>query len=556
MAHMYPNQLDPKTDSRAENLLYPLLRDQLPNSYHVFHSVAWQSRYGRLGARDGEADFIIVHPDQGILVIEAKSGEIRYDGRSGKWFQNNREMEKDPLDQAQRSVYHLLTKTLPEDPHWRQHNIIYGHAVAFPDVVAPDHDLLLKAPRPILLDKRDLQNIQQWVANAFAHYRGQRPPERIDNAGMQTLINLLAPVRELRSLLGVDIAGEAAEFVQLRERQYRILDLLSHMPRAAIAGCAGSGKTMLAAEKARRLAHRGWKVLLTCYNRNLAEFLEHDYLLERPDTLDIGNFHSITQNLVRRSGQRTPHHFPDEAARNHYFSQELPDRLVQAIDQQGQQYDAIIVDEAQDFQDNWWVPLQLLLHDPDEGTLYLFYDDNQNIYGGEQRVKNLAHTFPLTENCRNTRQIHKWLLPFYKGEHSLTALGPLGREVQMISYTSSREMADALRRTLHHLVNEQEVLTEDIVILTPHSAERSYLSQVGKLGNYYLAREWDIDFNEIFYTTIHSFKGLESPVVIIAEVDETIKHNMDELVYVGCSRARHHLIILCHDTIAARFQTV
>jgi hypothetical protein len=281
---MYPNRLDPLTDSRAEETLYSLFRDQLPDSYHVFHSVAWQSRHGDRGARDGEADFVIVHPEQGILVLEAKSGVIRYDGHQGKWFQNNREMTKDPLQQAQRSLYHLLEKTLPEEPNWRQYDIVYGHAVAFPEVVAPDRALLLKAPRPILLDKRDLQHMQRWIENAFAHYRGKRQPERIDRYGMQVLLDLLAPVRELRSLLGVDIAGEVAEFVQLRERQYRVLDLLSQMPRAAIAGCAGSGKTMLAAEKARRLANRGWKVLLTCYNRNLAEFLEYEYLSERPKT--------------------------------------------------------------------------------------------------------------------------------------------------------------------------------------------------------------------------------------------------------------------------------
>lgn len=555
MAKMYPDRLDPDTDSRAEKKLYTLFRDQLPDTYHVFHSVAWQSRSWRGGARDGEADFVIVHPNQGILVLEAKSGEIRFDGRQGAWFQNDRPMGKSPLKQARDAAYHLIQNTLQEESsYWQRVRLAFGHAVAFPDVVAPDHDLILEAPRPIILDKRNLQNIRGWVEEVFAHYRGERSLDRLSPDALQSLIDLLAPVRELRSLLGVDIEGEAAEFVQLRERQYRVLDYLSHTARAAIGGCAGSGKTMLAAEKARRLAARGWKVLLTCYNRNLADFLRHEYLAERPQTLEIGNFHSIAHDLVQASGQHSPNHFRDDEHRNDYYSNELPDQLIQAVDILGPQFDAIVVDEGQDFQDNWWVPLQFLLEQPDEGTFYIFYDDNQNIYGGKQRVKNLAHPVPLVENCRNTRLIYERLLPFYKGEQKIIALGPLGRNVEVLTYGDQRQMIDLLRRTLHHLVVEQDVPPEDIVLLTPRSAERSHLSRAGRLGNFYLTRNWDTDYNEIYYTTVHSFKGLESPVVILSELDEDLKHAVDELLYVGCSRARHHLVVLCHESIGERFE--
>lgn len=555
MAQMYPNRLDHNTESRAELVLYAAFKDQLPDTYHVFHGVAWQSRDSRHGARDGEADFVIVHAQHGILVMEAKSGWIRYDGRAGVWWQNDHEMGKDPVEQAKRSVYHLMQNTLQEHAYWQRRNLTFGHVVAFPDVVAPDEALLLKAPRAILMDKRDLQNVEAWVLQAYSHYRGERRVDSIDQFGMQYLINLLAPVRELRSLLGVDIEGEAAEFVRLREQQYRVLDLLDRMPRVAIAGCAGSGKTMLAAEKARRLASQGWRVLLTCYNRNLAEFLKHDYLAERPPSLDIDNFQKVALDLVRRADKRTPAHFADDAQKNRYFRDDLPNQLGEAIDQLGAQYDAIVVDEGQDFQDNWWLPLQLMLQDPDEGVLYVFYDDNQNIYGGEQRVKNLARSVPLSENCRNTKRIHEQLSSFYRGDHKITPLGPDGRDVERIVYASPQEMGDKLRRLLHHLIREQALSPQDIVVLTPRSPEKSQLATVGRLGNYYLSRNWDTDYNEIFYSTIHAFKGLESPVIILTELDEDVRHAVDELLYVGCSRARHHLIVMCQEAVAQRFKT-
>jgi hypothetical protein len=551
MARMYPNTLNPDTDSSAERMLFPKFKTELPDSYHVFHGVAWQSLHSRGGARDGEADFVIIHPEQGILVVEAKGGQIRYDGRSGQWLQNHHSM-KDPFEQAKSSRYHLK-RTLQENHYWEKRDIVYAHAVAFPDVVVREDSLTLQSPKVLILDKRDFEeNVHNWVKKVFAHYRGEGHRDSFDQSGVDYLINLLAPIRELQSLMGVDIRAEAAEFVRLTTAQYKILDFLAWQSRAAIAGCAGSGKTMLAAEKARRLAVQGWRVLLTCFNVNLANFLREDYLAERPGSLEIGNFHKVATDLVRRSGQRVKHHFPSDGARQDYFSNELPEQLVTALDQLGPQYDAIVVDEAQDFLENWWLPLQMLLEEPDEGTFYLFYDDNQNIYGGIKQVKNLAQAFPLVENCRNTKKIHQMVRNFYQSDHSITALGPDGREVSVISYADVSGLAKALRITLHQLVNEEEIDPTDIVILTPCSIEASAMSRLGPLGRFHLTTNWNVDYNEIYYATIHSFKGLESPVVILAELDNRKTLMTDELVYVGCSRARHHLIILCHESSAAR----
>ena len=217
-------------------------------------------------------------------------------------MQNNHEMGKDPFEQAKGSRYHLK-RTLQEEPFWRQQNFAYGHAVAFPDVAAPTTPLTLQAPSTVILDKRALQDVEAWMEVVFFYYRGRDTRSDIDNYGMQYLINLLAPVREMRSLMGLDFQAEEAEFIELTEAQYRLLDFLASTNRAAIAGCAGSGKTMLAAEKARRLAAQGWRVLLTCFNRNLAAFLAVDYLSERPKSLQIANFHKMADDLVQRSGQ-------------------------------------------------------------------------------------------------------------------------------------------------------------------------------------------------------------------------------------------------------------
>ncbi len=553
MARMFPNRLDPETESRAERILYRAFERDLPDGVAVFHSVAWQSREQHRAARDGEADFVIVHPDYGVLVLEAKSGMIDYDGRSGEWLQNDHTM-RDPFEQAMRSM-HLLKQVLESEAGWHSRNLVYAHGVAFTDVVAGDTDLLLKAPRDIIIDKRDVQDVDRSVRRLFQHYRQPgRIYDTLRRGDFDFLENMLAPVRRLRSLMAVDITEEAEQFVELSREQYQILDFLAWQPRAAIAGCAGSGKTMIAAEKARRLAGQGWRVLLTCYNRNLAGFLRDDYLAQRPDTLDVEHFHAIAFRLVQRYGIPVDVGKMDTAQRQLFFDEKLPELLIDAVEHMPEKYDAIVVDEGQDFADNWLYALQILLKDPDKGTYYTFFDDNQNIYGGSQRIAELGQAgYPLSKNFRNTQKIHAVVQTFYRGEHDIEPRGPEGRDVVIQTYDTENDHLTCLRKTLHRLINEQDVDPADIVILTPRSPDRSALGRVGRVGHFRFTNNWELNDFEVFYTSIHSFKGLESPVIILTELDADNRHLVDELLYVGCSRARHHLEVICHSSLADRF---
>ncbi|RMD63387.1 NERD domain-containing protein, partial [Candidatus Parcubacteria bacterium] len=72
MARMIPNQPHPDTRSQAELRLFEAWKRQLPDDYVVFHSVWWQIRDTQSGARDGETDFLLAHPDFGILIVEVK----------------------------------------------------------------------------------------------------------------------------------------------------------------------------------------------------------------------------------------------------------------------------------------------------------------------------------------------------------------------------------------------------------------------------------------------------------------------------------------------------
>jgi hypothetical protein len=535
MARMYPQPMHPDTRSYAERKLYTAFQNQLPNDYSVFHSVWWQVRDTTGGARDGEADFVVAHPDFGILVVEVKGGRIRYEGETGQWFSNDNPI-KDPFQQGREAKYSLLEK-LKELPYWRGRWTTIGYATAFPDVMVKG-DLRLDAPRELILDASDMGDLSAWVNRALRYLRGRRPDDSpMGITGVKELTDLLSPSWDLRPLLSTEILEEEQELARLTEEQFVLLNFLGRRRRAAISGCAGSGKTTLAVEKGRRLAEQGFRVLLTCFNVNLAEFLGSDEAL--PRNLAVANFHKLAQDLARRAG------LTHSGPRNErYFDEVLPEQMMQAVDRLGPQYDAVIVDEGQDFHDNWWTALQYLLHDPDLGIFYVFFDDNQNVYQAAQSMPLERAPFPLARNCRNTQRIHQTVMRFYRSDQTPLAQGPLGRPIEVHTCADVGELKRALRQVLHRLVVEEDVAPEDIVILTPKGRQHSDLWRLGMVGNFTLTDQWSAGSGEIFCSTVHAFKGLESPIVILTEIEPRAAQDLETVLYVGCSRACHHLIVL------------
>jgi hypothetical protein len=540
MARMFPNRLDDATESYAERALYEAFRDRLPDEVTVFHGARWLVR-DRRRARDGESDFVIVDPARGVLVLEVKGGVIHYDGEAGAWTSNGISIQ-DPFAQAQRGVYSLIAK-MGEMPAWPRGRPYVCHAVVLPDVVV-DADLRPDAPAAIILDARAAEDPAPWLAAVYDYY-GQGAP--LGPADVAALIDLLAPTRALRLPLAQSIRREGERMVELTGRQYMLLDMLRNQRRVAISGCAGTGKTMLAVEQARRLAAQGFAVLLTCYNRDLADYLASDAAL--PPGVTVANYHHLCRELAERAGLDAEQ--PAEMAVGDYYTRHLPELLLDAADALGPQYDAVIVDEGQDFAPHYWETLMLLLRDPDEGAFCIFYDDNQNLYNIAFEIPAAFHEYPLDHNCRNTRHIHRAFMPFYQQRDAVEphAAGPEGRPVEMHYYATEGELRHRLRRVLYRLTVEERVVAGDIVVLTPYR-NRGLVHECPRLGNLQLVATPPQKPHEVYCSTIYSYKGLEAAVVILAELQPT-GQDLETLVYVGCSRACHHLIILADERLPA-----
>ena len=544
MARMYPNQISPDTESQAERLLYRAFRDDLDNDYTVFHSVAWQSLDHEGRPRDGEADFVIVHPQRGILVLEAKGGTIRYDPGLTQWTSTDHRGQvhkiRDPFAQARYSK-HTLQDRLDVMLHKPRRRINIGHAVAFPDVVVGEALLGLDESRQIILDKADLGAVAGWVNGALAYYHG-RADQRETAPGeeaVRALMNLLGKVRELRPVLWGDFVLEQVQLIRLTEQQYTILDALQRHRRAAICGCAGSGKTMLAVEKASRLAQQGFRVLLTCFNRHLAADLRAR--LKSTPGLDVFTFQALCYELAERAEM-----LPVKEDNDRFYHQQLPEALVGAADALRVRYDAIVVDEGQDFRENWWVPLQTLLRDPDGGILYVFFDDNQRLYVQHSTFPIQQPPYVLTVNCRNTQSIHQVVVKFYQADVSPVACGPLGRQVEVVSYEGAPKEWPTLQNTLRRLIVDERVPAKEIVVLTPRDMSKSRFMERSIGSELVLTDVWPTPPRQVYCTTIYDFKGLERAVVLLADIHRWPSEweEMARLLYVGCSRARNHLVVL------------
>lgn len=560
MVRIYPEELpnttrkDPK--KRAEIKLYDALRQQLQGNWQIFYNVAWLGRTSDEGIpRDGETDFIVTHPDYGILLIEVKGGNISYEGSRRQWISTDREKIAHPIDpftQVIQCKYALINK-LKSLPRWSRQWITVVHAVAFPDVYLTNEILPPEAPAEIIIDGKDFTDLPKRLIQIFKYWQGQdQPSEPPDPQLLEDLKRLLATTIKLRNPLSLQLEDDNQEIIRLTYEQLNTLKKMNKIRRAEISGCAGSGKTMMAVEKAQRLAGEGFRTLLTCYNRPLAEHLSN--ITRKHENLTVCTFHQLCRRMADEAGISLP---PiTDANSTVVFEKDFPDALYDAMSLRPDlRFDAIIVDEGQDFADTWWLALEHSLAEGRKSVFYVFYDDNQRIYrnrGGISEELGLV-SISLLENVRNTRTIHRALTSYYKGENSSQPCGPVGRSIETYHCTNPQELYKTLSQVLQKLTRTEGVSGKDIVILTPKSLKatspnHSSLEDFNPPGNLRLVPKASGNQNEILCSTIHSFKGLERPVVIVVEIDE---HSMgdgsaekDALCYVAFSRPRSHLILM------------
>ena len=227
---------------------------------------------------------------------------------------------------------------------------------------------------------------------------------------------------------------------------------------------------------------------------------------------------------------------------------------MQAYDRlEEERYDAVIVDEGQDFLPLWWTAVQASLDPDGPGLLRIFYDDNQRVYGSANDLPAEVSLIPirLTLNLRNTRRIHELVRQHYTG-HEIKAVGPEGVEVRWIRKKGPNELRRLVSKCVERLCSLEHVSPDSIAVLTPTETAIEEIAPGNRLGGFHAIGCEETSEGRIVVDSIRRFKGLERPVVIIAASPETVVS--EELPYVALSRARTLLIIAGSEKVLDRMR--
>ena len=537
MAKFYPTIINSFHSSEGERLVYEAF-SKLNNEYVIFHSYRW---LGEINQRrsEGEADFIVLHPKKGILSIEVKAGGISY--CNGNWVQTNRYTKEnkiiDPLGQAAESQFRIQNYLRK---HYHGPMPVIGRAVWFPSVSIHDKITLpLEVNRDIIFDVGSLINASEDLDKAFLYWKenlGFRQTELCMH-DFKNVIKLLMPnFRIVESVASTALEAKRS-YILMNRQQASILYFLQEQPTAVIHGPAGTGKTMLAIEKAKILASKGEKVLYLCFNEFLLSYLQEHY---KQSSIIFHNVRSLAEELMPQQEYSISEIIPMFIE---YFLNEYDDSLWP--------YDHVVIDEGQDIPESILEHISILT-DMLNGHFYVFYDKNQYImmhkstcwldtYGDCRLV--------LYKNCRNTAEIARTIGTTVENikediyVNNLSGIIPKGS-----FYQNAKELMWIVSNFVIRMI-EDKLKIEDIVILTTSSIENSILQNIKRVGGIPISTT--PKKSHILFTSVRKFKGLEAKAVLLIDiyVDKLNDELHKRLVYVGCSRASTYLQMAFYDNV-------
>ena len=562
MARMFPDSKSSRVvfTSRGEEALYEACRQSLGDHWHVFYSCTLSKIEKDKGLVDNEIDFVLYHPNWGILVLEVKGGRISYDPVKGQFYSINRFDKpfaiKNPFQQAlnwKSRFLRLLRKEAIKCP------VSYG--VVFPNVQEfsiPDSS---EFASELIIGLGKFKNLE---ASLMDLVKQSHPSRFLDfpDVAEDVLRVLKGSHFQTKTHIRDYIDSHEAMLKDVESIHKTLVLPIANAPRIAIEGEAGTGKTMLAKLLAEHFRNQSQSVLILTSNILLNSALR-DQLSGNVRVQTYAEFASgFGVELLRR-----PSTF--DGSREDWVQFVGPEKLKEAIGQAFVRFDVIICDEAQDVQPFWWEAITVALRSS-ESRLYIFFDRSQGVFGSGAAEESFqpedvlpvpSPYFSLVNNYRTTREISSFSQAFRTGAQILKSHSErLGFKPRLITYKDKTDLYHHVSGLLANLVDTEGIRSEEITLLSARSPfkEGSILAGVESLGRFGIfdlgtsknrrLPSGDELLGKVQLSTIASFKGLESDVAIVLNLDEynlPIEHPiMSSLFYVACTRAKHMLVNL------------
>lgn len=516
MAVMWPRSLpqwvlqDPRRS--AECKVYETFDRVLDDEWSVYYSRPWWGISRTGGEIDGEADFIVAHPEKGVLFLEVKGGLVDYDPKTSRWTSKDRfgvtHGIKDPMQQAVKSKHELLKK-FRDAPGWPPQRVRLRHGVILPDCDPQGGELVGGYEPALFCFSTDLRDrCAEWVYERLRPHIGESNAPEVGpgNGGIAAIDGKIAAPAKLKVPLHRELETDVAQQdVLLTGAQLQAVAFIDTFPRVVVEGGAGTGKTVIACELATRYAQAGCSTLLCCLSEALAA------------------------SLKRRIGEQ-----PNLAVKT------LPEMRTEASRGLLGRFGAVIVDEGQDVDWMDWDLVESCLSAG--GLLRVLFDSNQAVYRARDDLETRlqASGIPLQLNLRNTKRIAAVTEPLYRGP-LIQCAGAEGQPPLLIEAAAAEAPRQVLA-TLLELVEGQSLAPSDVAVLVPDAVAASDIKSRLLTAKLKATDAVARAPGAVVVETIARFKGLEALAVVV--LADRLCANNSELAYVAVSRGRALLVVI------------
>ena len=564
MATLYPAEIYSGCSSPGEREVFQRFKESTNTAnWIVLHSLDIANHVKQVS---GEADFVIIVPSRGVLCLEVKAcRRLRRDGAG--WFYGSDQTPdpRGPFRQSADAMHSIRNRLVKKKPEFS--NVLFWSAVIFPyldfkmqsnewhDWQVIDAEQFRRRPLSVSIEAV-LKNAGTFLltCNNAQWFK----PNSVNPTSKQAsaMAQELRPSFELFETPKVRQNRWNEEVRKYTEEQFTALDAMQTNPRVLFSGPAGTGKTLIAIEGARRAVAEGQRCLFICFNRLLGRWLQ-DQLSPLGEGVMVSTFHSFLRTLtgVAANGDRQEAHF---------WQEQLPEKAIEALIQgetSMEPFDVLIVDEAQDLLRSAYLDiLDLVVRGGlANGRWRLFGDlEKQAIYvtgikdplGLLQQRAGAIPVFSFRVNCRNSPRIATLvhLLGGLSPEYSRVLRPDNGVEPDLRYYKSHAEQESAFVETLESWYKDG-ITGSEIVVLSPRADKACLAANLSREPwRNRLRPRSDAGGGYISYTSIHSFKGLEASAVLITDIEHLAADTSLDLFYVAITRALHRVAILVHES--------